>query len=110
MVAGCVPVFFNAGSAYLQYKWHLPRNHTRYSVYIPEDGVRKGNVSIEETLRRIPPATVRAMQAEVARLVPGLVYADPRYKLETVKDAFDVAVEGVLQNVAEMPLLGVWRF
>jgi hypothetical protein len=101
MVAGCVPVFFHPGSAYLQYRWHLPRDHARYSVFIPEDGVRSGNVSIEETLRRIPPAKVREMQEEVVRLVPRVVYADPRYTLETMKDAFDVAVEGVLQTVAE---------
>ncbi|CAM0872627.1 unnamed protein product [Alopecurus aequalis] len=101
MVAGCVPVFFHPGSAYLQYKWHLPRDHARYSVFIPEDGVRAGNVSIEEALRRIPLAAVREMQEEVVGLVPGLVYADPRYMLETVKDAFDVAVKGVLQKVAE---------
>jgi hypothetical protein len=101
MVAGCVPVFFHPRSAYLQYKWHLPSDHTRYSVFIPEDGVRAGNVGIEETLRRIPPAAVRRMREELVRLVPRLVYADPRYRLETVKDAFDVAVEGVIEKVVE---------
>jgi hypothetical protein len=101
MVAGCVPVFFHPRSAYLQYKWHLPSDHARYSVFIPEDVVRAGNVSIEETLRKIPLAAVREMQEEVVRIMPGLVYADPRYTLESVKDAFDLAVEGVLQKVAE---------
>ncbi|EMS46243.1 Xyloglucan galactosyltransferase KATAMARI1-like protein [Triticum urartu] len=101
MVAGCVPVFFHPASAYLQYRWHLPGDHARYSVFIPEDAVRVGNVSIEDTLRRIPGAAVRRMQEEVITLVPRLVYADPRYSLDTVKDAFDVAVEGVLEKVAE---------
>jgi hypothetical protein len=41
------------------------------------------------------------MREEVIKLVPRLVYADPRYKLETVKDAFDVAVDGVLERIAE---------
>jgi hypothetical protein len=104
MLAGCVPVFFHPASAYLQYRWHLPTDHARYSVFIPEDSVRSGNVSIEETLRRIPPAVVREMQEKVVRLVPRLVYADPRYTLDTVKDAFDVAVEGVVQKVAERPI------
>jgi hypothetical protein len=94
-------VFFHPASAYLQYTWHLPEDHTRYSVFIPEDGVRAGNVGIEETLRRIPPAAVRRMREELVRLVPRLVYADPRYRLETVKDAFDVAVEGVIEKVVE---------
>nr|XP_051182815.1 xyloglucan galactosyltransferase KATAMARI1 homolog [Lolium perenne] len=42
MLAGCIPVFFHPGSAYVQYTWHLPKNYTRYSVFIPEAGVRNG--------------------------------------------------------------------
>jgi hypothetical protein len=74
MVAGCVPVFFHPASAYLQYRWHLPEDYTRYSVFIPEDpAVRAGNVGIEETLKRIPPAVVRRIREELVRLVPRLV-------------------------------------
>ncbi|GJN30284.1 hypothetical protein PR202_gb18577 [Eleusine coracana subsp. coracana] len=40
MLAGCIPVFFHPGSAYVQYTWHLPKNYTRYSVFIPEDDIR----------------------------------------------------------------------
>ncbi|KAL6645167.1 hypothetical protein ACP70R_016775 [Stipagrostis hirtigluma subsp. patula] len=29
MLAGCIPVFFHPGSAYVQYTWHLPKNYTR---------------------------------------------------------------------------------
>jgi hypothetical protein len=101
MVAGCIPVFFQPRSAYLQYKWHLPRDHATYSVFIPAEDVRSGNVSVEAELRKIPPAAIEKMREEVIKLVPRLLYADPRYKLETVKDAFDVAVDGVLQRMAE---------
>jgi hypothetical protein len=41
------------------------------------------------------------MREELVRVVPRLVYADPRYRLETVKDEFDVAVEGVIEKVVE---------
>jgi hypothetical protein len=101
MVAGCIPVFFQPRSAYLQYRWHLPKDHATYSVFIPAESVRSGNVSVEAELRKIPPAAIEKMREEVIKLVPRLVYADPRYKLETVKDAFDVAVDGVLERVAE---------
>ncbi|KAJ1295302.1 hypothetical protein BS78_01G213500 [Paspalum vaginatum] len=101
MVAGCIPVFFQPRSAYLQYRWHLPRDHATYSVFIPVDGVRSGNVTVEAELRKIPPAAIEKMREEVIKLVPRLLYADPRYKLETVKDAFDVTVDGVLERVAE---------
>jgi hypothetical protein len=69
-------------------------------VFVPETGVRAGTVSIEATLRAIPAATVARMREEVVRLIPTVVYADPRSKLETLKDAFDVAVEGILDRVA----------
>ncbi|MQM00082.1 hypothetical protein Taro_032807 [Colocasia esculenta] len=100
MVAGCVPVFFHPGSAYVQYLWHLPRDYRSYSVLIPEEEVREGKVSIEERLGRIPEAEVRAMREEVIRMIPRLVYANPRARgATTVKDAFEVAVEGVIGRV-----------
>jgi len=58
-------------------------------------------VSIEETLARIPPETVRAMREEVIRLIPRVVYADPRSARVDFKDTFDIAVEAVLDRVAK---------
>ncbi|OEL30291.1 Xyloglucan galactosyltransferase KATAMARI1-like protein [Dichanthelium oligosanthes] len=92
MVAGCIPV----------YRWHLPEDHHRYSVYIPDADVRQRNVSIEAVLRAIPPATVERMREEVIRLIPRVLYADPRSRLETLKDAEDIAVEGILGTVARI--------
>jgi hypothetical protein len=103
MVAGCIPVFFHTGSAYKQYPWHLPKDdHLKFSVFIPTADVRRRNVSIEAVLRKIPPATVERMRKEVIRLIPTLLYADPRSKLETLKDAVDVAVDGILDTVARI--------
>jgi hypothetical protein len=105
MVAGCIPVFFHGASAGLQYRWHLPGDAAAYSVLVPEDDVRAaggGNASVEAVLRRIPIAEVERMREEVIRVVPRLVYADPRgMRLRTARDAFDVALEGVLAKVAE---------
>ncbi|KAI9124649.1 hypothetical protein K1719_004571 [Acacia pycnantha] len=89
MLAGCIPVFFHPGSAYTQYTWHLPKNYTKHSVFIPEDDIRKRNVSIEDRLNEISHEQVKIMREEVISLIPRLVYADPRSKLETLKDAFD---------------------
>ena len=82
MLAGCIPVFFHPGSAYTQYTWHLPRNYSKYSVFIPEDDIRKRNISIEERLKQIPSDVVKDMREEVINLIPRLIYADPRSKLE----------------------------
>jgi hypothetical protein len=102
MLAGCIPVFFHPGSAYVQYTWHLPKNYTRYSVFIPEAGVRNGNVSIEEILKSIHQDVVRQMREEVINLIPRVIYADPRSKLETLKDAFDVSVGAIINKVTQM--------
>jgi len=99
ILAGCIPVFFHPGSAYVQYLWHLPKDYTKYSVFIPANDVKSGKVSIQKILLRIPKEKVRAMREEVIRLIPRVVYAHPRSRLETLEDAFDIAVQGVLERV-----------
>ena len=105
ILAGCIPVFFNQGSAYKQYVWHLPNNDGEYSVYIPVKELRTGGKSkIEEILRGIPNEKVIGMRENVIRLVPKIVYTKPnRYKpeKETLEDAFDVAVKGVIKRIEE---------
>lgn len=102
MLAGCIPVFFHPGSAYTQYTWHLPRNYSRYSVFIPEDDVRVRKISIQERLSGISPEEVSRMREEVISLIPRLVYADPRSRLETFKDAFDVSVDAIIDKVTKL--------
>ncbi|XP_062216812.1 xyloglucan galactosyltransferase KATAMARI1 homolog [Phragmites australis] len=102
ILAGCVPVLFHPASAYTQYRWHLPQEYDTYSVLIAEEDVRAGNVSIEETLRRIPPDVAERMTETVIGLIPRLVYADPRSKLETLGDAVDVTVEAIIARVNKL--------
>ncbi|XP_057548921.1 xyloglucan galactosyltransferase MUR3 [Amaranthus tricolor] len=102
MLAGCIPVFFHPGSAYTQYTWHLPKNFSSYSVFISENDVRNKNLSIEERLREIPPRQVKIMRETVINLIPKLIYADPRSKLETLPDAFDVSVQAVIDKVTRL--------
>ncbi|KAG2296723.1 hypothetical protein Bca52824_043392 [Brassica carinata] len=103
ILAGCIPVFFNQGSAYKQYVWHLPNNDGEYSVYIPVKELRTGGKSkIEEILQGIPNEKVIGMRENVIRSVPKIVYTKPnRYKpdKETLEDAFDVAVKGVIKRI-----------
>ncbi|KAE8681747.1 Xyloglucan galactosyltransferase KATAMARI1 [Hibiscus syriacus] len=102
MLAGCIPVFFHPGSAYTQYTWHLPKNYTTYSVFIAEDDIRNRNVSIEERLSQISPEQVKIMREAVINLIPSLIYANPQSKLETLRDAFDVAVQAVINKVTKL--------
>lgn len=100
ILAGCIPVFFHSGTAYVQYLWHLPRDHTKYSVFIQLDEAKK--VSIEPILQSIPENEVLAMREEVIRLIPRMVYADPRSKERNFDDAFDVAIKGVLERIGKV--------
>ena len=99
ILAGCIPVFFHPGSAYVQYLWHLPKNYTKYSVFIPGNSIKSGNASIEKILHRIPREEVVAMREEVIRLISKVIYANPKSRLETLEDAFDIAVKAVLERV-----------
>ncbi|CAH2059845.1 unnamed protein product [Thlaspi arvense] len=103
ILAGCIPVFFNQESAYKQYVWHIPKNESEYSVYIPVKELRTGGKNkIEKILRGIPNAKVVGMRENVIRLVPKIVYTKPnRHKPdgETLEDAFDVAVNGVVKII-----------
>jgi hypothetical protein len=104
ILAGCIPVFFHPGSSYAQYLWHFPRDYTKYSVFIPANKIKDEKVSIERTLSRIPIQRVWAMREEVIKLIPGMVYADPSYGLETLKDAFDLTIDGVLERVEKIKM------
>lgn len=99
ILAGCIPVFFHPGTAYSQYKWHLPKNRTKYSVYIPVKDVKEWNVDLEKVLLAIPEKEVIAMREEVIELIPKIVYADPRSKLDNFEDAFDLALKGMLERI-----------
>ncbi|KAG0448211.1 hypothetical protein HPP92_027967 [Vanilla planifolia] len=43
---------------------------------------------------------VRRMRERLVGLIPGLIYGDPKRRMESMKDAFDVAVEGIIERVA----------
>lgn len=99
MLAGCIPVFFHHNSAHEQYKWHLPRDYTKYSVYIPEDAVRNGTVKIEDVLLAYSAEQIENMREEIINMIPKLVYNNPRYKVEGIRDAFDVSVDSVIERI-----------
>ncbi|KAK3206277.1 hypothetical protein Dsin_020323 [Dipteronia sinensis] len=42
------------------------------------------------------------MREEVIKLMPKVIYADPNGRLETLEDAFDITVEGVLERIDKM--------
>ncbi|XP_056690567.1 probable xyloglucan galactosyltransferase GT11 [Spinacia oleracea] len=103
ILAGCIPVFFHPGSAYIQYLWHFPKNYTKYSVFIPIDGIKNGSVNVGELLSKIPESYVSVLREEVISLIPRVIYA--QNKLERSEDAFDVAVKRVLERIKDARII-----
>ncbi|KDO43114.1 hypothetical protein CISIN_1g0204731mg, partial [Citrus sinensis] len=102
ILARCIPVFFHPSSAYDQYQWHLPKNSSKYSVFIPMDDIRDGKVSINMTLDQVSKDDIWAMREEVIRLIPNIAYANRRSTMESLEDAFSIAVKGVLERVGNI--------
>ncbi|XP_022761835.1 probable xyloglucan galactosyltransferase GT15 isoform X2 [Durio zibethinus] len=102
ILAGCIPVFFHPGSAYSQYVWHLPKNDTKYSVFISPKNLRQGKVSINQTLLQVSKDEESAKREEVIRLIPRIIYAHPPSSLETIEDAFDLSIKGILRRIERL--------
>ncbi|XAR66177.1 hypothetical protein NMG60_11012300 [Bertholletia excelsa] len=100
MVAGSIPVFFWNRTAYAQYELFLPSEPGSYSVFIDRDAVKNGT-SIRGELDKISREEVRRMREKVIAYIPRIIYARPNDGLEGVRDAFDVAIDGVLRRMKE---------
>ncbi|KAH9785147.1 Xyloglucan galactosyltransferase MUR3 [Citrus sinensis] len=85
-------------------------SYTRRSAFdsiLAEDDIRKRNVSIEERLKQISPEQIMEMRETVINLIPRVIYADPRSKLATFKDSFDVAVQSIIDRVTRLRRLTI---
>ncbi|GAB4826008.1 hypothetical protein Ancab_008876 [Ancistrocladus abbreviatus] len=100
LVAGSIPVFFWRRTAYYQYEWFLPGEPESYSVFIHRDEVKNGT-SIRKVLERYGENEVKKMREKVIEFIPKFVYARPSEGLENIKDAVDVAIDGVMKRMKE---------
>ncbi|XAR54972.1 hypothetical protein NMG60_11030327 [Bertholletia excelsa] len=102
ILAGCIPVFFEEQSAKAQYTWHLPADRMEdFSVFIPKEEVVFKGLKITDVLKGIPRTEVRKKREKVLEIMPRIIYRKhgSSLGLKTKKDAFDVAIQGVLQRV-----------
>ncbi|KAL7251072.1 hypothetical protein ACSBR1_012993 [Camellia fascicularis] len=75
---------------------------SKFCLQPSEDEVKDGRGNIEKTLSRISEKELTAMREEVVRLIPRIIYANPMSRLETLEDAFDIAIGGVLDRVEKI--------
>ncbi|KAG4188697.1 hypothetical protein ERO13_A08G181900v2 [Gossypium hirsutum] len=100
LVSGCIPVLFDPFTAYYQYPWHLPEDHSKYSVFIEQEEVRKMKVNIIEKLMTVPIREREDMRRYIVyELLPGLVYGDSNSQLEKFQDAFSITINNLLARV-----------
>ncbi|KAL0913061.1 hypothetical protein M5K25_016492 [Dendrobium thyrsiflorum] len=102
ILAGCIPVFFEELSARLQYGWHLPPDkYETFSLFIPKEDVVYGGVHVTDVLEAINDEKVRRMRRRVLELAPGVMYRrhGSSVGLRSRKDAFDLAIDGVLRRI-----------
>ncbi|KDP22371.1 hypothetical protein JCGZ_26202 [Jatropha curcas] len=96
MVAGSIPVFFWERTAYDQYDWFLPDEAKSYSVFIHHNKVMNRRTTITGELEKYSREEINKMKEKVIEYIPKIVYA--KRGLDNVKDAFDIAIDGVLRR------------
>ncbi|KAK8957718.1 hypothetical protein KSP39_PZI000742 [Platanthera zijinensis] len=106
ILAGCIPVFFEELSARSQYSWHLPPiEYGEFSVFIPKEEVVFHGVHVADVLEAIPDEQYRRMRRRVLEIVPSVIYRrhGSSAGLRARKDAFDLAIDGVLRRIKQRP-------
>ncbi|PKA64173.1 Xyloglucan galactosyltransferase KATAMARI1 like [Apostasia shenzhenica] len=104
ILAGCIPVFFEDISARAQYGWHLPpEEFGQFSVFIPKEDVVFHGVRVGQLLAAISGEEVQQMRNRVLELAPRVMYRrhGSSAGLRARKDAFDLAIDGVLHRIKQ---------
>ncbi|CAI9111342.1 OLC1v1011551C1 [Oldenlandia corymbosa var. corymbosa] len=99
MLAGSIPVFFWKRSIHGQYDWFLRDDPERFSVFIDESQVRNGT-SIKKVLEGYGIEEIQMMREKITNLVSRFLYTSYDSDGE-IRDAFDIAMEGVLRRFRE---------
>ncbi|XP_068650792.1 probable xyloglucan galactosyltransferase GT20 [Aristolochia californica] len=100
LVAGCIPVLFDPFTAYYQYPWHLPEDHTKYSEYIDQEEVRQMKVDVVERLSQVSITKREEMRKYIVyELMPGLVYGDSTSEFEKFEDSFIISMNNLHDRV-----------
>ncbi|XVF51501.1 hypothetical protein PTKIN_Ptkin04bG0190000 [Pterospermum kingtungense] len=103
LVSGCIPVLFDPFTAYYQYPWHLPEDHSKYSVFIDQEEVRRGKVNVVETLMKVSQREREDIRRYIVyELLPGLVYGDSNSHFEKFQDAFSITINNLLERVSRI--------
>lgn len=102
MLSGSIPVFFWEGSFRGQYKLFLPGEPETYSVFVDHKEVINGT-SVRRVLEGYSKEDIKMMRDKIIDFIPRFLYGFRSKGLGNAKDAFDIAVEEVLQRMVKKP-------
>eukprot|EP00850_Spirogloea_muscicola_P003913 SM000016S01901 [mRNA] locus=s16:462735:464489:- [translate_table: standard] len=99
LLAGCIPVLFHPRTAY-DHRWHLPADNATWSVFFSEWVVADHAVNVIASLAAVPEQRVHAMRRAIVRdILPGLLYFKPGARHPSVRDAFDISLDHLLDDI-----------
>ncbi|XP_051115178.1 xyloglucan galactosyltransferase XLT2-like [Andrographis paniculata] len=98
MIAGSIPVFFWKGSSFDQYSGFWPADPESFSVFIEPDVIRNGSSSIKQELVKYR-KEITQKREKVIEAIPRIIYGNPKMGLLDFRDAFDFAVDRVLESI-----------
>lgn len=78
-------------------------------MFIHQNKLKNENVLITNVLEGYSEEYVGRMSENVVEHIPKFVYATKQERLEDYKDAFDVAMEGILRRFKEIHKLYKWK-
>ncbi|XP_057788142.1 xyloglucan galactosyltransferase XLT2-like [Salvia miltiorrhiza] len=105
MLAGSIPVYFWSGSFEHQYEWHLPKDASKYSVFLDHNIVRNDTSLIKRTLEKFSKEEVVRMRETIIQFLPKLLYSKSNANLGGISDAFDITMEQVLKRFEQHRIL-----
>lgn len=106
IVSGCIPVFFHEDTAYTQYHWFLPKDYENFSVFIDEKDMKDGNADVSKILGAYTAKQVEQIRERLIKIIPNVLYRHPESMdlAESMRDAFDLTLEGMARKVAQFKL------
>ncbi|PWA75312.1 Exostosin-like protein [Artemisia annua] len=104
-ISGCILVILDPFTAYYQYPWHLPPDHTKYSVFIDQEDVKDMKVNVMEILMKVTMKKRDEMRRYIVyELMPKLVYGDQKEKFDLFQDAFSITINDLIERVKTLNL------
>ncbi|KAL3525649.1 hypothetical protein ACH5RR_014021 [Cinchona calisaya] len=102
LLSGSIPVFFWEGSFKGQYELFLSSEPDSFSVFIDRKEVRNGT-SVRRVLEGYSQENIKKMRNKIIEFIPRFLYSFSNEGLGNAKDAFDIAIEEVLQRMVKKP-------